>query len=153
MFLSLLGFGFSFQAALPMTTPDVRPEHVARFAGAVTALVMVQVVGHIGIALLDRRPDTGERDRLDALRGARNASSVLATGAALCTALLTEGNFLFTHVPLAAWVLAQLVETGPQLFSYGREGQGASGAAGSATVFARSACSGTSRSSWPIRSA
>lgn len=125
MFLSLLlGFGLYFRAVLPMTTPDVRPEHVARFVGAVTALVIVQVVGHIGIALLDRRPDTDERDRLYALRGTRNASYVLATGvfAALCTALLTEGNFLFTHVLLAAWVVAQLVEIGSQLISYGRGG-------------------------------
>jgi hypothetical protein len=32
------------------------------------------------------------------------------------------GNFAFTHVLLGAWVLAQLVETGSQLWLYRREG-------------------------------
>jgi len=47
---------------------------------------------------------------------------VLATGVflALCTALLTNGNFLFMHVLLAFWVLAQLAEIGSRLFLYRR---------------------------------
>ena len=48
---------------------------------------------------------------------------MLATGVffALCAALLTQGNFVFTHVLLAFWVLAQLMQIGSQLFLYRRE--------------------------------
>ena len=56
------------------------------------------------------------------LKGTRNAAYVLATGVflALCAALLTEGNFVFSHVLLGAWVLAQLVQIGSQLVLYRR---------------------------------
>ena len=85
-------------------------------------LVIMQIVGHIVIAIVDRRTETDERDRLIELKGTRNAAYVLATGVflALCTALLTEGNFVFTHVLLGFWVLAQMMEIGSQLFLYRR---------------------------------
>lgn len=116
-------FGFYFATVLPLPIgADVLPHQVALFVLAVVALVVTQVIGHVVIAVLDRRPGTDERDRLIALKGTRNGAYVLATGvfASLCTALISEGNFLFTHVLLAFWVLAQLVETGSQLFFYRR---------------------------------
>ena len=69
------------------------------------------------IAILERHRETDGRDRLIALKGVRNGSYVLATGVfvALCAAVLTKGNFMFTHVLLGFWVLAQLVEIGSQL--------------------------------------
>jgi hypothetical protein len=126
MFVGLIGaFGFYFTTVLPtnatdVMSGDVMPEQVVLFVLAVVLLVGVQIVGHIVIALIDRRTAVDERDRFIHLKGTRNASYVLATGVffALCTAILTEGNFLFIHVLLGFWVLAQLVEIGSQLYLY-----------------------------------
>jgi hypothetical protein len=123
LFLSLIAvFGSYFATVLPTDAVNVMPQQIALFVGTVVLLVILQIVGHIVIAIVDRRTDTDERDRLIGLKGTRNASYVLATGVffALCTALVTQGNFLFTHLLLAFWVLAQLVEIGSQLVLYRR---------------------------------
>jgi hypothetical protein len=98
------------------------PQQVALFIAAIVLLVVMQVAGLIVIAIIDRRPGADERSRLIGLKGTRNGAYVLATGVfgALCAGLLTEGNFIFTHVLLGSWVLAQLVETGSQLWLYRR---------------------------------
>lgn len=123
MLFSLVGvFGFYFVTALPTDAVDVMPQQVVVFSLAVVVLVIAQIVGHVLIAVADRRSDTDERDRVIELKGTRNGAYVLATGTffALCTALVTRGNFLFTHVLLGFWVLAQLVETGSQLVLHRR---------------------------------
>ncbi len=123
MLLSLIAvFGFYFVTVLPTDAVNVMPHQVVLFVVAVVWLVIMQVAGHIVIAIIDRRSDTDERDRLIELKGTRNAAYVLATGVflALCAALLTEGNFIFSHVLLGAWVLAQLVQIGSQLVLYRR---------------------------------
>jgi hypothetical protein len=123
MFVSLVGvFGFYFVTVLPTDAANVMPQQVVLFALAVVMLVILQIAGHIVIAIVDRRTETDERDRLIGLKGTRNAGYVLATGVffALCAAIVTEGNFVFTHLLLAFWVLAQLVEIGSQLFLYRR---------------------------------
>ncbi len=101
---------------------DVMPHQVGLFIVAVVLLIIVQIVGHVAIAVVDRRADTDERDRLIGLKGTRNGAFVLATGAffALTAAMLTKGNFVSSHVLLGFWVLAQLTETGSQLFFYRR---------------------------------
>jgi len=122
MLVSLLAvFGFYFAVALPSAQvmgANVLPNQVGLFAAAIVVLVVMQVVGHVVIALVDRRTATDERDRLIELKGTRNASYVLASGVffALCTALLVPGNFAFTHVLLGSWVAAQLVEIASQLY-------------------------------------
>lgn len=123
LFASLtVSFGLYFVTVLPAHTPNVLPQQVGLFVLVLVLLVVAQVVGHALIALVDRRSQTDERDRLIALKSSRIAAYVLATGVflALCTALLTDGNFLFTHVLLGFWVLAQLVEIGAQLLLYRR---------------------------------
>ena len=123
MFVSLVGaFGFYFATVLPARATDILPHQVVLFALTVVLLVIVQIAGHIVIAVVDRRSDTDERDRLIALKGTRNGSFVLATGVflALCAAVFTEGKFVFAHVLLGFWVLAQLVEIGSQLYLYRR---------------------------------
>jgi len=123
MFVSLVGvFGAYFAMVLPTHTVDVMPHQVALFVLAVVLLVIMQIVGHIVIAIVDRRTQTDERDRLIELKGTRNAAYVLATGVflALCATLLTKGNFIFAHLLLGFWVLAQLVEIGSQLFLHRR---------------------------------
>lgn len=120
----LLSFGWYFTVSLPGAPADIGPPTVARFLASVALLTVLQVFGHVSIALLDRRADADERDRLIALRGVRNGAYVLSTGVfcALCVGVLVPGNFAFVHVLLGAWVLAQLVETGSQLWLYRREG-------------------------------
>jgi hypothetical protein len=124
MLMSLIGvFAFYFASVLPMGAVDVLPQQVALFVVAVVMLVMTQIIGHVLIVLVDRRLETDERDRLIELKGMRNSAYVLASGVfiALCTALVTPGNFVFTHVLLAFWVLAQLMQIASQLFLYRRE--------------------------------
>jgi hypothetical protein len=47
---------------------------------------------------------------------------VLAAGVfcSLSAALVTTGSFVFMHLLLGFWVVAQMVETGTQLFLYRR---------------------------------
>lgn len=128
LWLMLVGlvaaFGFYFTAVLgvPLRTANVMPHQVVFFTLAIVLLVVTQVVGAIVLAILDRRTEPDERDRLIGLTGARNSGYVLATGVfcALCTALLNDGNFLFTHVLLGFWVAAQLVEIVSRLYLYRR---------------------------------
>jgi hypothetical protein len=133
MFVGLVAaFGFYFwtvlsaqpsvAAVLPAEAVEVMPHQVVLFALAVVMLVILQVIGHILIAIVDWRSETDERDRLIGLKGTRNAAYVLATGVflSLCAAVVTRGNFVTAHVLLASWVLAQLVEIGSQLFLYRR---------------------------------
>jgi len=115
-------FGFYFASVLPSDAANVMPQDVALFVLAVVALVAIQIAGHVVIAVVDRRSTTDERDTLIQLKGMRNAGYVLATGvfSTLCLAVVSEGNFVFTHVLLAFWVVAQLVEIGSQLVMYRR---------------------------------
>ncbi len=133
MFVSLVGcFGFYFvnvlraqpsvEEMVPTLAADVMPHQAALFLVATALLVACQIVGHLLIVLVDRRTETDERDRLIGLKGARNAGFVLATGVAcsLWLAVITTGNFLFTHVLLAFWVLAELVGIATQLYLHRR---------------------------------
>jgi len=115
-------FGFYFSRALPADGANVGPQQTSLFIVAVVALVVVQVIGHAAIAIADRRTESDERDALIELKGTRNGYFVLATGvfASLCAALVTNGNFVFMHVLLAFWVLAEIVSIASQLFLYRR---------------------------------
>jgi hypothetical protein len=133
MIVSLvIAFGFYFTNALrahfalarrgEAGALTVTAAQVGLFVVAVVLSVVLAVLGHVLIAIIDRRGETDERDRLISLKGERNGSFVLATGVfcSLCLAVFTPGNFVFTHVLLAFWVLAQLVEYGSQLVLYRR---------------------------------
>lgn len=116
-------FATYFGVALPVRNgTDVGAVHVVWFVLAVVALALTQAVVHAVLAVVDRRTGTDERGRLIALKGVRNGAYVLAAAvfAALCVALLTDGNAVFVHVLLAGWVVAQLVESGSQLVLYRR---------------------------------
>lgn len=110
---------------LPRWGGDLNPQHVGVFAAVVVVLVILLVVGHVLAALHDRRAAAAghdERDRLIALKGQRSGGHVLATAVfvALCTAVVVPGNFACSQVLLAGWVLAQLTETGTQLWHHRR---------------------------------
>jgi hypothetical protein len=121
-FSLVLVFGLYFWWALPAPGADVLPNQVVLFAVAVSLLVAVQAAGHALIAILDRRTEPDERDRLIGLIGERNGAVVLAAGVfvSLLVAVFTQGNFLFTHVLLAFWVLASLVSIGTSLWLFRR---------------------------------
>lgn len=122
-FVSLfVAFGLYFSSVLPAKTITVMPNQIGLFVAMVVLLVVLMGAGHIVMVIVDQRTETDERDRLIELKGMRNSSYVLATGVflSLCAALFTEGNFVFTHVLLGFWVLAQLVEIGSQLYLYRR---------------------------------
>ncbi len=123
MLVGLIGV-FAFYSALimPTTAVNLMPYHIVFFVLAIVVLVITQIGGHILIALFDRNTATDERDRLIELKGTRNSAYVLATGVflALCTAVVTNGNFIFSHVLLGFWMLAQLVEISTQLVLYRR---------------------------------
>jgi hypothetical protein len=118
----VLVFGLYFWWVLPAPALDVRPDQVVVFGGMVVLLVVLQGAGHALIVLWERRTGTDERDRLIGLIGQRNGGFVLATGVfvSLCMAVFTSGNFLFTHVLLAFWVLAELTSVGTALWLYRR---------------------------------
>ena len=118
----VVAFAFYFASVLPSASADVLPQQVVLFVVATAVLVVVQVAGHIVIAARGGATGTDERDDLIGLKGARNAGYVLATGvfAALCVALVKPGNFAFTHVLLAFWLLAELIEIGSQLYLHRR---------------------------------
>lgn len=123
----VMAFGGYFYSAYVTVLPtpaakDVLPHQAGLFIAAAVVLVVLLVAGHVVIALLDRRTETDERDRLIELRGGRYGSFVLATGVflALCTSLMTEGNAVMAHVLLGSWVLAQGVEITSQLVMYRR---------------------------------
>jgi uncharacterized membrane protein YccF (DUF307 family) len=118
----ICAFGFYFATVLKAPTVDITPHQLGLFSVAVAALVVMQIVGHVIVAVADRRTDADERDRLITLKGTRNGAHVLETGVfvALCTALLTRGNFLIANVLLAFWVLAELAKIGSRLWLYHR---------------------------------
>lgn len=117
-----VAFGLYFWWVLPAPAENVAAEQIGAFVAAVVVLVALQIAGHVLIGAVDRRSAADERDRLIGLIGARNGSFVLAAGVflSLCIAVLTTGNFLFMHVLLAFWVLAELVTIGTSLALYRR---------------------------------
>lgn len=102
---------------VPWQAMRVLPPVVFLFHIAVAVLVLFAIIGHIVIALLDRRTAEDERDRQIALKGAHVGGIVLAVGVffALWLAVVSTGNFWFTQILLGFWVLAQLTDYTVQL--------------------------------------
>ena len=120
-------FARYFAQALPAHGPDIAPQDVVRFIGAIVLLVVLQVVGQAALAIASRREaargiQQDERDMLIGLRASRISLHVLgvAVFTALVTALTVPGNFAFVHVLFGGWVLAQVVELAARVAMYRR---------------------------------
>jgi len=123
--VGMLGiYGYYFARVLPPRGADVSVADIALLSVLLSLLVIVFIVGAIIMAIPHSRAGVqeDERDAQVGLKGTRNGSYVLASGAvmAILCALLTEGNFWFVHVMLASLVLAQLMESASCLFYYRR---------------------------------
>ena len=101
----------------------VLPQMVGLFIAATVLLVIISIVGHIVIALLDKRSDEDERDRLIELKGERVGGYVLVHGVffSLCLSIISSGNFVFTHLLLGFWVLSQMANYATQIIIYRKE--------------------------------
>lgn len=107
---------------VPWRAMTVNAPMVVMFHIGVAVLVAFAIVGHLAIVLFDQRTEEDERDRLIALKGARVGGFVLAIGVffALWLAVISTGNFGFTQLLLAFWVLAQMVDYAVQLWLHRR---------------------------------
>ena len=121
----ILTFGGYFYSVYMTILPspvakDILPHQAGLFISATVMLVIILVIGHIVIALIDRRTEPDERDKSIELRAGKYGAFVLASGVffTLSTALLTEGNAIMAHVLLGFWVLAQSIEIVSQLIMY-----------------------------------
>ena len=119
----LLVFNVYFFVVLPPVSSTVLPNQIFLFALMVGLLVIFLIIGAIVSAVSGPISDSDERDRWISLIGTRNGDAVLGVGVlvSLCVALVTEGNFIFTHVLLGFWVAAQVTEHVTQLILYRRD--------------------------------
>lgn len=120
-------FSAYFFTALSAPSEQVNASHISTFFGMLLVLVIIQVIGHIVLAVASRRElaasvQSDERDALIRLKSMRLGSYVLAIGIfiSLCLAVVVPGNFVFVHVLLAFWVFAQAIEIASQLVLYRR---------------------------------
>lgn len=128
LLLSLVvAFAIYLATALSAPSANVAPVHVAAFIGMLVALVVIQVIGHAVMAIASHRElaaaiQSDERDVLIRLKSTQRAAYVLVVGVfcSLCLAVLVAGNFIFVHVLLTFWVLAQATEILSQLILYRR---------------------------------
>lgn len=123
----LLVFGLYFASALPMESLYISEANVAIFILMIVLLVVIQIIGHILLALTSLKELTqgvqeDERDKLITLKASNISSYVLVVGVllALTLCLFIPGNFVFAHVLLGFWVAAQVVEIALQLYFYRR---------------------------------
>lgn len=109
---------------MPWLAMKVDAPMVVMFHIAVAILVAIIGLGHLMIFLFDRRTEADERDRLIELKGERVGGFVLATGVffSLWLAVISTGNFGFTQLLLAFWVLAQMTDYAVQIWQH-RQGR------------------------------
>lgn len=103
-------------------TPDLEPQHAVLFLGTTVLLIVILVAGHLAILVFDRHAQQDERDRQIALKGSQIGALLLASGvfAALCAAVMTQGNAIVAHVLLGSWILAESAGIVARLVLYRR---------------------------------
>ena len=89
---------------------------------AVIAIVVIEIVYHIVLALESKPVPKDERDTLIASKAYRNAYFVLSAGifVVMCAVMLAFKPFVTVNLVLFVWVLAELAQFATQLFYYRR---------------------------------
>lgn len=99
----------------------LRPlDAIGALVGSTVLMILITVAAHIAIALRTRPEKLDERDQLVALRSARNAFYVLATGvwAVMYLAIASPQPILLAYAAMSAFVLAELVRLASQVVYY-----------------------------------
>ncbi len=128
-------FGYYFAAVLrDLSRPDFAGGTAGRLVFAVIAIIVIEIVYHIVLALESKPEPKDERDVLIEAKAYRNAYFLLASGAFLVivwVSLVTPAraaaaantmvaNFLTVNLVLLFMVLAELTKLLTQLFYYRR---------------------------------
>ncbi len=125
-------YGYYFARALRDVQPDFGGRSISRLVFTVVAIVVIQVVYQIVLALESGVEPKDERDILIELKAYRNGYFLLATGAFMVIACVIAGAlvrdaaptriivtpFLVVNLMLLFMVLAELAKLTTQLFYY-----------------------------------
>ena len=126
-------YGYYFASVLRDTSnPEFGGGNVARLVFAVVAIIVIEIVYHIVLALETKVEPKDERDVLIECKAYRNAYFLLASGAFLVISSVIMGNlvresaptriivtpFLTVNLVLFFMVLAELAKFLSQLFYY-----------------------------------
>ncbi len=116
-------FGFYFQRVIG--AGPTRAEAIVLFVGAVVAIIVIQIVLHIAIAITSPRTagEEDERDALIALKATRVSSFVLAVGVLLAAGLwlLDTTPFAMANAILLSLVLSEVTDCVIRIGYYRRE--------------------------------
>ncbi|MEZ4449470.1 MAG: hypothetical protein R3B09_08320 [Nannocystaceae bacterium] len=101
---------------------DVLVAYVPVFVLAVVAIVAINVVGHVAIAIASRPGGRDERDRVIAWRAEHRSSWLLATGVltAITLLVLAVPTVWVAHLLLLSLYLAELLGFATRLYFYRR---------------------------------
>ena len=110
-----------------LTPGEPHINHLRLFLALIIAIVVLEVVTHVVLALRspqDAKAPLDERERLIALRATRPAFYVLLVGAFLSigTMHLGASTLMLAHCVLLAIWIAELTRFGTQIYQY-RRGQ------------------------------
>ncbi len=117
-----LGFYFIIAGRLLYAGVEMLPIYVPLFIVAVVVIVLVNVAGHVVVAVTDRSTNRDERDRLIEWRAESNSSWILACGvifAISCLIMSIEAVWV-AHLLLLSLFVAEVVKYVLQLVYYRR---------------------------------
>lgn len=117
-----LGTYFVIAGHLLSSGIDVLPVYVPLFIVAVVVIVLVNITGHIVVAVADGSTNRDERDRLIGWRAESHSSWILGGGvilAILCLILSVEAVWV-AHLLLLSLFVAEVVKYVLQLVYYRR---------------------------------
>lgn len=117
-----LGAYFLVAGQLLTAGVDALPVYVPLFVAAVVVIVVINVAGHIVVALIDPSERADERDRLIGWRAESNASWLLAVGVilAICLLIMSVEAVWVAHLLLLSLFVAEVVKYVLRLVYYRR---------------------------------
>lgn len=123
--LTIVGvLGSYFAVAIPMLREGiyVLQAYAGLFAGAVVALIIVMVAGHVFAALMGTPEDADERDRLIAWKAESRSSWIMGIGSftAITALLLNLESAWVAHILLLSLCLSEVLKNVLQIIAYRR---------------------------------